>query len=107
MSAFHVAQCIVFPPQPDRVAIVTGGTDGIGYATVKQLARLGMHVIIAGNNDSKAQDVVQRLKEETSNDKVEFLYCDLASLTSIRQFVQKFQKKKIPLHVLVNNGESW
>lgn len=36
----------VFPPQPDRVAIVTGGTDGIGYATARQLARLGMHVII-------------------------------------------------------------
>uniref|UniRef100_A0A8C9M3X6 Dehydrogenase/reductase SDR family member on chromosome X n=1 Tax=Panthera tigris altaica TaxID=74533 RepID=A0A8C9M3X6_PANTA len=89
----------------DRVAIVTGGTDGIGYATARQLARLGMHVIIAGNNDSKAQDVVRRLKEETSNDKVEFLYCDLASLTSIRQFVQKFKKKKIPLHVLVNNGQ--
>lgn len=38
---------------------------------------------------------------------VEFLYCDLASLKSIRQFVQTFKKKKIPLHVLVNNGESW
>uniref|UniRef100_A0A452T2B3 Uncharacterized protein n=1 Tax=Ursus maritimus TaxID=29073 RepID=A0A452T2B3_URSMA len=33
-------------PQPDHVAIVTGGTDGIGYSTVKHLARLGMHVII-------------------------------------------------------------
>ncbi|KAB0343194.1 hypothetical protein FD755_016179 [Muntiacus reevesi] len=35
-----------FSPQPDRVAIVTGGTDGIGYSTAKQLAKLGMHVII-------------------------------------------------------------
>ncbi|XP_039101217.1 dehydrogenase/reductase SDR family member on chromosome X [Hyaena hyaena] len=94
----------VFPPQPDRVAIVTGGTDGIGYATSRQLARLRMHVIIAGNNHSKAQDVVRRIKEETSNDKVEFLYCDLASMRSIRQFVQNFKKKKIPLHVLVNNA---
>ncbi|XP_070114009.1 polyprenol dehydrogenase isoform X3 [Equus caballus] len=71
----------VFSPQPDRVAIVTGGTDGIGYSTAKYLARLGMHVII-----------------------VEFLYCDLASMQSIRQFVQKFQRKRIPLHVLVNNA---
>ncbi|TEA40554.1 hypothetical protein DBR06_SOUSAS16510017, partial [Sousa chinensis] len=36
----------VFPRQLERVAIVTGGTDGIGYATAKHLARLGMHVII-------------------------------------------------------------
>uniref|UniRef100_A0A4X1TX57 Polyprenol dehydrogenase n=1 Tax=Sus scrofa TaxID=9823 RepID=A0A4X1TX57_PIG len=71
----------VFPPQPGRVAIVTGGTEGIGFATAKHLARLGMHVII-----------------------VEFLYCDLASMKSIRQFVQKFKMKKIPLHVLVNNA---
>uniref|UniRef100_A0AAA9SH92 Dehydrogenase/reductase X-linked n=1 Tax=Bos taurus TaxID=9913 RepID=A0AAA9SH92_BOVIN len=71
----------VFSPQPERVAIVTGGTDGIGYSTAKYLAKLGMHVII-----------------------VEFLYCDLASMRSIREFVQTFKMKKLPLHVLVNNA---
>ncbi|NXG33602.1 DHRSX reductase, partial [Dromaius novaehollandiae] len=35
---------------------------------------------------------------------VEFLYCDLASMKSIRQFVQKFRAKNCPLHVLVNNA---
>uniref|UniRef100_A0A8C0MZ48 Dehydrogenase/reductase X-linked n=1 Tax=Canis lupus familiaris TaxID=9615 RepID=A0A8C0MZ48_CANLF len=60
--------------------------------------------IPTGNNDSSAPDVVRKIQEETLNDKVEFLYCDLASLRSIRQFVQKFKKKKIPLHVLVNNA---
>lgn len=37
---------IVFPTQNGKVAIVTGGAKGIGYQTVKHLARLGMHVII-------------------------------------------------------------
>lgn len=36
---------------------------------------------------------------------VVFLYCNLASMGSIQQFVQAFKKKKLPLHVLVNNGE--
>ncbi|XP_073083805.1 polyprenol dehydrogenase [Manis javanica] len=94
----------VFPRQPERVAVVTGGTDGIGYATAKYLARLGMHVILAGNNDRKAEEAVRKIKEETLNEKVEFLYCDLASMMSIRQFVQNFKMKKIPLHVLVNNA---
>ncbi|XP_046528866.1 dehydrogenase/reductase SDR family member on chromosome X [Equus quagga] len=94
----------VFSPQPDRVAIVTGGTDGIGYSTAKYLARLGMHVIIAGNNEDKADEAVRKIKGETLNDRVEFLYCDLASMQSIRRFVQKFQRKRIPLHVLVNNA---
>ncbi|XP_049727576.1 dehydrogenase/reductase SDR family member on chromosome X isoform X2 [Elephas maximus indicus] len=94
----------VFPPQPDRVAIVTGGTDGIGYATAKHLARLGMHVVIAGNNERKSQEAVRTIKEETLNNKVEFLYCDLASMSSIRHFVRQFKAKNIPLHVLVNNA---
>ncbi|XP_077002363.1 E3 SUMO-protein ligase ZBED1 isoform X2 [Tamandua tetradactyla] len=94
----------VFPPQPERVAIVTGGTDGIGYSTVKHLARLGMHVIIAGNNDGKAREVLKKIKEETLNEKVDFLYCDLASMESIREFVQQFRRKKISLHVLINNA---
>ncbi|NXP28436.1 DHRSX reductase, partial [Scytalopus superciliaris] len=35
---------------------------------------------------------------------VHFLYCDLASMKSIRQFVQRFRAKNCPLHVLVNNA---
>uniref|UniRef100_A0A8C0VCJ2 Dehydrogenase/reductase X-linked n=1 Tax=Cyanistes caeruleus TaxID=156563 RepID=A0A8C0VCJ2_CYACU len=94
----------VFPTQNGKVAIVTGGTKGIGYQTVKHLARLGMHVIIAGNNENDGQEAVRKLKEETLTGKVEFLYCDLASMKSIRQFVQQFRAKNCPLHVLVNNG---
>uniref|UniRef100_A0A3Q2HT10 Polyprenol dehydrogenase n=1 Tax=Equus caballus TaxID=9796 RepID=A0A3Q2HT10_HORSE len=46
----------------------------------------------------------KRWKRFVAEMNVEFLYCDLASMQSIRQFVQKFQRKRIPLHVLVNNA---
>ncbi|XP_056183372.1 dehydrogenase/reductase SDR family member on chromosome X isoform X1 [Falco biarmicus] len=130
----------VFPTQNGKVAIVTGGAKGIGYQTVKHLARLGMHVIIAGNSESEGQAAVRKIQEETLTGKVgfsllpqeealtsvkdcwggwpwlqhqsrvqkhtpmEFLYCDLASMKSIRQFVQRFRAKSCPLHVLVNNA---
>ena len=35
---------------------------------------------------------------------VEFVYLDLTSLKSVRQFVAAFKNKGLPLHVLVNNG---
>lgn len=38
---------------------------------------------------------------------VVFLYCNLASMGSVQQFVRAFKKKKLPLHVLVNNGQFW
>ncbi|XP_059535993.1 dehydrogenase/reductase SDR family member on chromosome X [Myotis daubentonii] len=94
----------VFPRQPGRVAIVTGGTEGIGLATCKRLALLEMHVIIAGNDAAKGREVARRIREETGNQKVEFSYCDLASMRSIREFVLTFKEKKLPLHVLINNA---
>ncbi|XP_073210205.1 polyprenol dehydrogenase isoform X2 [Lepidochelys kempii] len=81
----------------------------------------------AGNDESEGQEAVRKIKEETVNEKggvsvflfslgnvlvpldigmclLEFLHCDLASMKSIRQFVQQFRAKNCPLHVLVNNA---
>ncbi|XP_007448624.1 PREDICTED: dehydrogenase/reductase SDR family member on chromosome X-like [Lipotes vexillifer] len=63
----------VFPLQLERVAIVTSGTDGIGYSTAKHLAKLGMHVIIGVNNEGKAEEVVRKIKEKTLNAEAEWM----------------------------------
>ncbi|XP_055461191.1 dehydrogenase/reductase SDR family member on chromosome X isoform X1 [Psammomys obesus] len=91
-------------PQPDRVAIVTGGTDGIGLSTARQLAALRMRVVIAGNNVEKAPEVIRKIREETGNNDVHFLFLDLASLASVRKFARDFAALGLPLHVLVNNA---
>ncbi|NP_001279490.1 dehydrogenase/reductase SDR family member on chromosome X [Callorhinchus milii] len=93
-----------YPPQNGKVAIVTGGAKGIGYETAKQLSRLGMRVIIAVNDERSGQESVKRIVQETGNQKVEYMGLDLASLRSVRQFVQRFKAKNLPLHVLVNNA---
>ncbi|XP_068928976.1 polyprenol dehydrogenase isoform X2 [Petaurus breviceps papuanus] len=93
-----------FSSQHGNVAVVTGGLSGIGFSTAKHLAKLDMHVIIAGNKEREGQEAVKKIKEETLNSKVEFLFCDLASMKSIRQFVEEFKKKNYPLHVLINNA---
>ncbi|XP_041055620.1 dehydrogenase/reductase SDR family member on chromosome X isoform X3 [Carcharodon carcharias] len=94
----------VFPLQNGKVAIVTGGAKGIGYETAKHLSRLGMHVIIAGNHENQGELSVSRIVKETGNEKVEFMYLELASMQSIQQFVQHFKAKNLLLHVLVNNA---
>ncbi|KAG8511860.1 Zinc finger BED domain-containing protein 1, partial [Galemys pyrenaicus] len=93
---------------PGRVAIVTGGTSGIGFATARHLARLGMHVII-GERARRAGTQTEASPARVSScpalcARVEFLYCDLASMKSIRRFARKFKEKRLPLHVLVNNA---
>ncbi|XP_075191583.1 polyprenol dehydrogenase isoform X2 [Anomaloglossus baeobatrachus] len=92
------------PRQDGKIAIVTGGAKGIGYYTAKHLAKLGMHVIIAGNNETDGNEAVTRIQRDTMNKKVEFLFCDLASMKSIRSCVQNFKAKNLDLHLLVNNA---
>lgn len=76
----------------------------MGFETARQLARLGMHVIIAGNEKEEGQAAVRMLNKGNGKGKVEFIYLDLTSLKSIRQFVQAFKQRCLPLHVLVNNA---
>uniref|UniRef100_A0AAY5E9C5 Dehydrogenase/reductase (SDR family) X-linked n=1 Tax=Electrophorus electricus TaxID=8005 RepID=A0AAY5E9C5_ELEEL len=89
------------PKQHGKVAIVTGGARGLGYAIVRQLAGLGMHVIIGrGYNDT----LPQQLLLGRLNEKCLVSFVDLASLSSVRQFVCRFQAQGLPLHVLINNA---
>ncbi|KAM4537673.1 polyprenol dehydrogenase [Fundulus diaphanus] len=94
----------VLPKQNGRVAIVTGGTRGMGFETARHLASLGMHVIIAGNETEEGAPAVRRINEECSKGKAEFIFVDLTSLKSVRQFVQMFRERGLPLHVLINNA---
>ncbi|KAF3706445.1 Dehydrogenase/reductase SDR family member on chromosome X [Channa argus] len=92
------------PKQNGRVAIVTGGTRGMGFETARHLASLGMHVIIAGNEREEGTAAVRKIDEEGIEGKAEFVFMDLTSLKSVRQFVQTFTDRGLPLHVLVNNA---
>uniref|UniRef100_W5LQZ8 Polyprenol dehydrogenase n=1 Tax=Astyanax mexicanus TaxID=7994 RepID=W5LQZ8_ASTMX len=94
----------VLPSKSGRVAIVTGGARGMGYETSRHLASLGMHVVIAGNEEDEGLVAVKKIQEQTGQRKVEFMYLDLASLKSVRQFVLRFKARGLPLHVLVNNA---
>lgn len=93
-----------FPPQPGRVALITGGSEGIGFATAKRLARLGMHVIIAANDDTKGPEAARQIRKETLSDSVEFLHLDLGSLSSVREFAWAFVRRGLPLHLLICNA---
>ncbi|XP_026152264.1 dehydrogenase/reductase SDR family member on chromosome X isoform X1 [Mastacembelus armatus] len=94
----------VMPRQDGKVAIVTGGGRGIGYEVVRHMARLGAHVVIGGRDEQECLAAVRKIREEYKEAKVEFKKLDLASLQSVRQFVQSFKERDLPLNILVNNA---
>lgn len=87
-----------------RDAIVTGGAGSLGAETVRALASAGARVIIAARNPEKAGPTVSKLRKETGSQGIELRVLDLASLASIRSFVQEFLALRRSLHILINNA---
>lgn len=87
-----------------KVFIVTGGNTGIGRITVLELARKKAHVILACRSEERTLPIIESIKKETGNDKVEFMKCDLSSLKTVDAFATAFLGRNLPLHCLINNA---
>lgn len=86
----------------DRVAIVTGGANGIGKACARRLSEDGCHVVIA-DIDSNAG---QALAEELGSDKGKALFvsCNVADRLAVNNLLSETRSTFERLDVLVNNA---
>ncbi|MCP4393958.1 MAG: SDR family oxidoreductase [Alphaproteobacteria bacterium] len=75
----------------NKVAIVTGGTTGIGKETCTKLSREGAIVYNLDINEIK-------------NNKINFIKCDVSSYTEIQNAVQKICKKEKKINLLFANA---
>lgn len=87
-----------------RVAIVTGASDGIGRIVAERLAASGHEVHLACRNPEKAGQVQASIRETTGNPAVHWLPVDLGSLDAVRTAAHTFLERERPIHVLVNNA---
>jgi NAD(P)-dependent dehydrogenase (short-subunit alcohol dehydrogenase family) len=87
-----------------KLALVTGGSSGLGVETARALASAGAEVVITARNMSKGEAVVADIREATGNDSVSVAELDLSSLDSIRAFAKEFLAEHEALHILVNNA---
>ena len=94
----------LIPDQSGRIAVVTGGNSGIGYAAARALANAGAEVIIASRSQQRGEYAVASIRAKGIGGPVRFLSLDLASLRSVRQFVAAFQGRYDRLDLLINNA---
>lgn len=88
----------------ERVAIVTGGTRGIGFETAKGLVAQAFHVVVTGRSEASAEEAAGRLRALAQGAKVDGAALDLADFSSVRRFAEAFLARGLPLTVLVNNA---
>lgn len=83
----------------NRVAVVTGGTSGIGAATARVLANEGARVVIAGRSVEKGQELAERL-----GGRVKFCRTDVRDEASIRDLIESTAKDLGRIDCLFNNA---
>ncbi len=88
----------------DKVAVVTGGSRGIGFATVSAFLKEGATVILAASRQETADTAVNQLKELYPDAIVEGIWPNLSSLAAVKEAFQAIVDKYGRIDILVNNA---
>ncbi|GGS81697.1 putative short-chain dehydrogenase/reductase [Planobispora rosea] len=93
------------PDQTGRTFIVTGANSGLGYATARELAGRGAHVIMAVRDEAKGRQAVKEIEAGAGRPvSLELRRVDLADLDSVREFAEALRADGVGVDVLVNNA---
>ena len=88
----------------DKVAIITGGSRGIGYATADAFLREGAKVILTASTQASADSAVARLKEKYPESTVAGISPDLSSFRSVQDAFVIATAQYGCVDILVNNA---
>ena len=86
----------------NKVALVTGSTDGVGSMVAQRLAENGAHVFVHGRDKARGENLVAQIGARGG--KAEFLAADLSSLAEIRRLAESIRSRTDRLHLLINNA---
>ncbi len=87
-----------------KVALITGGTGGIGKAAAMALAAMGAEVVVTGRDKERGERALEEIRDKSGNQKVSLLLADLAVQAEVRRLAQEFRDRHDRLDVLVNNA---
>jgi NAD(P)-dependent dehydrogenase (short-subunit alcohol dehydrogenase family) len=86
----------------DKVALITGGTSGIGEATALLFAAEGTEVAITGRNEQRGTTVVERIEQNGGN--AVFFRADVRVAGDCRRAVDETVRSFGRLDILFNNA---
>ena len=88
----------------NKVAIVTGGTRGIGYAVVEKFLQNGATVVLFGSRQETVTKAIASLKEKNQNWEVSGAWPTLTDADAMTAEISKIKNKYGRIDILVNNA---
>ncbi len=92
------------PSQRGRRAIVTGGTNGLGFQVALALAGRGAEVVLASRDAARGGAAVDSIQAEVPLARVAFEPLDLSCLASVAAFAARMKERFGGVELLVNNA---
>ena len=87
-----------------KVAIVTGGSRGIGYAVVEKFLANGASVVLCASREETAKKAVDQLKKINADYQVEGICPNLSNYDEVEAAFAKVKEKYGKIDILVNNA---
>lgn len=90
-----------------KIAVITGGTGGIGGAVVSHFVRLGAVVLVTGTNDSKLEHLKNNILSENpsvQSDAIKTFRCNLSSREEMDALIKYINEDLGGADILVNNA---
>ena len=91
-------------PQPERIAVVTGASAGIGLYTALGLAHAGLRLVMVGRDARRTERARRLVAERSGADRVEILLADFVSLAAVRRLADSILAAHPRIDLLVNNA---
>jgi len=85
-----------------RIALVTGANKGLGFETSRQLAKMGIFVLMGSRNMTRGKAAAKALQKDGLL--VEFIRLDVTRPEQIRKAASEIRKRYGKLDILVNNA---
>jgi NAD(P)-dependent dehydrogenase (short-subunit alcohol dehydrogenase family) len=100
-----VSESISGANRPDaKIAIVTGGSSGIGQYTALELARAGYTTVITARSGARLRETADWIRGEVQGAVVEVEQVDFASLASVRTMAARILARHPKIAILVDNA---
>lgn len=92
------------PDLSGRVAVVTGGTSGLGLASVRALAAAGAHTVLTARNRAKAERARAEILADLPDASIELSIFDLGSQAAVTKAGADLAKRHPRIDILMNNA---
>ncbi len=87
-----------------KTVLITGANTGLGFEMARELAKQGLHVVVAGRSRDKVAGAIEKIASEVEGASLEAGIVDLNSLASVKAFAEGCCEGHERLDILINNA---